>query len=514
MSERNAVPLTTRARRFAALSGPFDPVALLDALEVIGEPDEMWVLADLASVCDTSQPNRWLMRGTVRRDQLDTLASADEMNAEIQSRREQPHDAPADDLLNALSGSLPFTRAGISKALKGALDRDLLSRIAVALDRGGSHAPAHEALESVRAALGRADDRARVELIANRGFYGRRAEMETAERWLRHPQRGGLVTALLVTGIPGVGKTTFIEEIARLATRRRRPWIVVRLDFDRGGLDIQDRIGFTMELSRLVARELGPDAAALRSARLAAAGAGSSTGPNVKGAARDRIPDDLVAVLGDAIRGSGRPVLLILDTVEALRSRGETHPQRLFETLDELCYRGLQPLSVIVAARADSLAGVPDRIGDRIELTGLDDESADRLLAQLEVSPALFSQIKEVSGGIPLALRVGAFAVRESGAGALEGVTERGADAADYLYRYLVSRIADDTLRALSGPGLIPRRIHPELIAKVLAPQVGLRKLTDDPQPAGLARRARPDSGVAEVPRGRPPYPSREHLRH
>lgn len=485
MSGREAVPLVTRARRFAALSGPFDPVALLAALDVVGDEDAMKVAVDLASVCDTSEPEGWLMRGTVRRDQLDTLAAGGMLQSAIDAQRAHPHDVRTGDLLDALSGSGPYSTAGMKRALKPPLERELLTRMAVALDRAGAHAPAHGSLETLRAALGRADEGARADAKAKRGFYGRKAEMKRAEAWLSHPHIRGPVKALLVTGIPGVGKTTLIDEIARRASGQRRPWIVVRLDFDRGGLDIQDRVGFTIEVSRLVARELGPDAAGLRSARLAASEAGSSTGPHVKGAARDHIPDELSLVLGDAIRAGRRPVLLILDTLEALHTRGETHPRRLFETLDALCDRGLQPLSVIAAARPETLAGVPERIGDRIELTGLDEKAADRLLARLDVAPAMFPRIKEVSGGIPFALRVGAVAVGQSGPDALDIAAGQGSSAADHLYRFLASRMADKTLRALALPGLIVRRLHRELIADVLAPHAGLKKL--DPDEAATA---------------------------
>ena len=171
-----------------------------------------------------------------------------------------------------------------------------------------------------------------------------RTELERAAAWLGRPQSGRPVTALFINGLPGIGKSTFIDEVARRASQSDPPWIVVRLDFDRGGLDVQDRIGLALEITRQIAWELGEDAAALRSARLAAAAAGATSSPNVKGSS-GALPHPRRADPRARRRAAriGSPVLLILDTVEVLRGRGETHPHRLFETLDELCDRGLQP---------------------------------------------------------------------------------------------------------------------------------------------------------------------------
>lgn len=478
MSSEESRLLIERARRFAALSGPFDPGALLDTLGDVSPDTALAVTVDLASVCDTSEPKGWLMRGSVRRHQLDSLAAGDALEEAIRWRWRQPNDSPTHDLLDALSGNDLYTEAEIAHLLERPLDPELLKRIATALDRAGRQAPAHNALEMVRAALGRIDARARIQVMLDRGFYGRDEEMARIDGWLDRPTTGRPVTVLYITGLPGIGKSTLIDEAARRAGSQARPWLVVRLDFDRGGLDVQDRVGLALEISRQILPESGPVAKELQDARLLAAGAGSTSSPVVKGAGRDRIPDDLSRVLAAAILATRRPVLLILDTMEVLRGRGETHPLRLFEILDQLCEGGLRPLAVIAAGRGPALDSVPGRVGERIELGGLDDENADRLLSRFDVHPAMFPRIREVADGIPLVLRLAALAVRQSGSSALEGVAGKRELAAAYLYRFLLSRIGDNTLRLLAQPGLIVRRINPDVIAEVLAPQVGLKDMT------------------------------------
>ena len=466
------------ARRFAALSGAFDPKSLLDALGTVPPKAALAVTVDLADACDTgTEGGQWLMRGSVRQRELDSWAEG-ELDQAIEWRRLLPSDAATEDLLDALVGSGQYAASAVQQTLSGeTADRETLNRIAVALDRAGKHAPAHGTLEAVRSALGRLDASVRSEAMLGRGFFGRESELAQIARWLAEPTTTRPVTALFITGLPGIGKSTLVDEAARRASSDEPPWIVVRLDFDRAGLDVQDRVGLTLEMSRQVAIALGDEAATLARARLEAAGATPTSGPDVKGEAREHVPYELSSVLGDVVGRAGRPILLILDTLEVLRGRGETHPERLFDCLDELCDRGVRPLAAIAAGRGDALDSASDRVGPRLELRGLDPVDAKAMLTALEVPPAAFAQIGDLADGNPLVLRLAALAVRDAGPEALAKAKGRREVAAAYLYRFLLSRIGDQTLRRLAQPGLVVRRISADVIAEVLAPQLRLGKL-------------------------------------
>lgn len=475
MSADQAPSLVHQARRFAALSGTFDPVDLLGSLGDLDDQDARQVTVDLASVCDTTSDSSWIMRGSVRRTEIAGLVKDDALHPALAWRRDLAPDAETGDLLDALAGAGSFAPSAVTAVLHGpASPQEELTRLVTTLDRAGPPAAAHGHLEALRAALGRRDARSRPGATLEGGFFGREDEMASAERVLREPSQRPPVTAVYVSGLPGIGKSTFVDALTSRATHQSPPWILVRLDFDRGGLDVQDLLGLTLEVSRQVARELGPIASELNAARLTAAGAGSTTQPVTKGMGRDRVPDQLSGVLGQVVRRGGRPVLLVLDTLEVLRRRGETHPVRLFEAIDELCERGLSPLGVVAAGRGWALDGVPERVAGWIELPGLHGAGADRLLSRLEVEPDLFPRIKDLAGGVPLVLRLCSLAVREGGALAVEAAAGLGEHADSDLYRFLGSRISDPALRSLAQPGLIVRRLNAELIADVLAPEVGL----------------------------------------
>jgi hypothetical protein len=103
-------------------------------------------------------------------------------------------------------------------------------------------------------------------------------------------------------------------------------------------------------------------------------------------------------------------------------------------------------------------------------------------LAELEVPTTAIPRIRKLADGNPLVLRLAAMAVRDAGPEALAKARGQREVAAAYLYRFLLSRIPDTTLRRLAQPGLVVRRINPDVIAEVLAPQLRLGKL--DPSQA------------------------------
>ena len=75
------------------------------------------------------------------------------------------------------------------------------------------------------------------------------------------------------------------------------------------------------------------------------------------------------------------------------------------------------------------------------------------MLGGLDVPQTAFADIRELAEGNPLVLRLAAMAVRDAGPEALTRARGRKEVAAAYLYRFLLSRITDPTLRRLAQPG-------------------------------------------------------------
>ena len=469
------------ARRYAALSGPFPPLDALRAAPLKGQGDVAAVASLLASACDTNPAEAegcWLLRTPERHHELKLLADPKTLKKAIAWRRRHGIDPAADDLHAVLRDRLPLSRAAIERVLTGGQDRALLERIVVALDWAGPIAPAHDLLPAVRSAIAALDQCNRLRTSSARGFVGRLAERGQIAAWLENPITRPPVTCLYIKGAPSIGKSSLLTETVGAFHQGCQP-LILRFDFDWPGLDVQDQLGFTMEAARQLAQQLGKGSAILLEARLEAAVLpGGAPEPNAS--RRALFPTELAAAMAKAATASGRPPLVVLDTLEVLRGRGETHPQRLFDWLDSLVAAGLSPLRVVAAGRGDALDGCPGRVTESMPLSGLDDATAGELLDRLAVPPALRPDLVTLADGNPLKLRLGAEIVVGGEAARLRPSARRRRKAvsAAFLYRFLLSRIEDPDLRRIVNPGLIVRRISAELIYDVLAPRMRLRRIT------------------------------------
>ncbi|PLR28328.1 ATP-binding protein [Caulobacter zeae] len=471
------------AREYAALSGPFAPGDALRAAGAFGADQPLdlavSVSAALAAACDTGvgKAGAWLLRASERAWDLKRLSDQGLLEVAKLWRRKQGMDPATNDLLDALDGRGDFSSAAVAAALEateagrdGALPD--LPRLAAALEWSGGFAPAASLLARVQAALSRADQKRRGDLLLEDGFHGREDLSQALVDWIRAPEdRQGRVRALYVSGLPAIGKSTLLEHALRQVAGLGVNVVVARLDFDRASLDVLDRLGLSLELARQVASQAPEIAAELRAARLEAV---STREARVKGGrGRGFLPYALIEALSDYLRDSKRRLVIVLDTLEVLRGRGETHPGQLFEWLDQLRRAGLGPLVVVAAGRGDALEPVQDRVAVPLALDSLTETDAAALLAQSQTPPQLWGAIIQRADGDPMRLRLlGAVARREGAAG-----LERDEGATVTLYRSLESRLGGRHGKIARFVPLF-RRFDSRLLGEVIAPVVVRRRLS------------------------------------
>lgn len=487
--------LANPALMYAALSGPFAPQQALQQLNLTDGARQLAMAASLlADACDiqpAGSSNRWLMRTPVRHALLSSLGS-DQLAVEVAARQTFDPDPETADLLGALLNQAPLQREAIKAILQAPGDPVQLERVILALDRAGVLAPACDLLPQARSALAEWQRRRMRQQVLERGFFGRDAQLHQIRRWLAQPSRSQPVGCLFITGAPGIGKSSLLAEAVRRCYEDHRP-LTLRLDFDRAGLDVRDQLGLTQEAARQLAEQLGEAGGALLQARLAATVLGErTTRSNMD--LRQQIPLELVNMIGSAVTASGRSMLVVLDTLEVLRGRGETHIPSLFNWLDELAGHGACPMAVLAAGRGDALDGVREqfplpggttasgaRARRQIEILivpGLEVQAASALLTRLQIAEPEQSALLAIADGSPLKLRLAAEIVQRTGLDHLPKRAQGKEVSAAFLYRLLLSRIDDPGLRRLAHPGLIVRRINAEVIQQVLAPALGLKKPT------------------------------------
>ncbi|MGX1495030.1 hypothetical protein ACSSV1_000051 [Labrenzia sp. MBR-25] len=457
------------AMRFAATRKTFTPRDAVEAASKVLQ-DKLTpltiarLLAELNKVVqEVSSGPVWSLRNGARHGVLKSIETPEE-------------DTP---VARALRGDEPYSQESIERLIAETPDlpaQNQLKRIediSDELDRAGPSAPAYPLLVRLRGVMNRVDAARRAQTMLSREFFGREKELARLLDWCNRPQEKTPVSALFITGLPGIGKSFLIDRaIAEYRSTQKAP-VVLRLDFDRRGLNLEDPDKLVHELSRQLGDILTEEAPRLRDLRLKYSGSADTSGTTVSSTL---LPTELVDAMGAAVRSQGGQVVLVLDTLEVLRGHGETRPILLFEVLDNLVRAGLSPISIIAAGRGDALDSVRKRIeGSPLELNGLSETDSRNLLDKLGAPPDLHDRIFELSRGNPLMLRLSAKVTQaeDFDPGELE-YGEAGSITEAYLYRAILSRIDDPLLARLAHPGLVLRRISAEAIQFVLAPALGL----------------------------------------
>lgn len=491
------------ARRYAALSVSFDPENAFKASGAQDLSDRFVVAAALSSASDTEQADgRWRLRAGARSRVLEELKKHDMLMDALAWRASQPEfDVGASQLSDALSGQNEYGPDRIQALLERTEDicdsAPLLERLAATLTLAGHAAPAADRLPAVQIAAAAAVRARDPDPLLQYGVVGRETELHQLVSHCRQAWQGGS-RALFISGLGGVGKSTLLAEARRRLKADHA--VVVHLDFDRPGLDGQDAVGLTLEVTRQIALELGAEGAPLSNARMRAAGAESGRLKHE----RANPPLALLQEAGRLVRRTGRPVLVLLDTIEVLAARGDEHPRAIFRSLEIYHEAGLGPLAVLAAGRGDAPPMIRDEV-ELLSLSGLDDASARELLRGAKVPSSAWPPLLTMARGNPMVLRLGARLVTEAGADALtvdglaHGASER--IIAGQLYRLILSRIGDPKLRAIVHPGLLVRRLNAKMVLEVLSPELGMEVMSLD-DAAALLDELKRHSWLVEVDAG------------
>jgi hypothetical protein len=460
--------------RLAALSGPFEAPAIL--ARIAGQPasERDWLrLAELGSALAAraeTDSDRWVLRTRERQWLLAEMKTSGRLDDAIRARRAENPDEDTRALLDALEGKGAFHPKEVMGAIWSAgpdpaARRAALTAMAAALDRAGRLAKAADAIHAVRSELALLDRSERQEGMVGQ-FVGRGTLVADLVGALAAQAGRKPVSVIYVSGLPGSGKSALLERVVAERDELDRDF-VVRLDFDRAGLDVLDQPRLTMEVARQIADQLGEESAALFRDRVLAATV-SPGSESAMGTLQQRFPTEFAAKIGSRIAGSGRGVLVLLDTLEVLRGRGSQHPVALLDWLDSLAEAGVAPLRVIAAGRGDAMDTVASRIGLHRRIDVLSEADATALMERLAVPPDRHAEVRALSGDRPLLIRIAADALAADPDLYEHALARAVADA--FLTRFLTSRIEDPSLAAIARLAIVPPRLNAALLETVLAP--------------------------------------------
>jgi len=184
-----------------------------------------------------------------------------------------------------------------------------------------------------------------------------------------------------------------------------------------------------------------------------------------------------------ALQPGSQPMLLVIDTFEEVQLRSEALVGEVFVFLDQL-QRQMPFLRTVVCGRIK-----PESHNVKaLELKTFDAEAAAAyLVARVQIDRGTATRIARQVTGSPLTLKLAVDLLRRFQAvpGGLKdldvviGELHKGSVEAQ-LYTRVVKHIADEDVKKIAYPGLVVRRITPEIIEKVLAAPCGLSVPTPD----------------------------------
>ena len=323
-------------------------------------------------------------------------------------------------------------------------------------------------------------------------------KFEGWSRWVVNRVTGAVKLPLVVHGVGGIGKSTlmarFIVQHAAVAGERAFPFVL--LDFDRGLLDPMNVLTLISEASRQVGAQFPETAGSLKSLRAVLQDESLTTSvDSASGSAADdgsgrtidkRIIKRQTARFVQFIRDANladRPFLVILDTFEEVQSKGDAAVDAVFEWLTALSELGT--LRTVISGRA-AIEG--HDVAQTREIEDLKRDPSLQWLANEGIAVDLAKRIYAHVGGNPLSLRLAAQLVAarddlpidwtENGGEKLRSALD-ATKVQGYLYARLLRHIDNEKVRTLAHPGLVLRRITPEIILEVLAPAMGLHVTTE-----------------------------------
>jgi hypothetical protein len=462
--------------KYAALSGPFDP---FDAIEFVCGPDIfadtllitrlLTALQALCSVDRTKTGEVWLLRPGIRHKVMGDIEPEEALSLAAS-------DTP---VVQALLGHDSYGSDALAAMVDAPPDEETLTTMAIALDRAGPNAPGAESLSAVRSLLNTAQQVRQTNDALAAGFFGRVDELEQLRNWILNVEAITPVPAIQVSGLPGIGKSYLLERVVQMARIDPNP-VIVRLDFDRSGLRVLDAHALFDEVSRQIGDGLPRAADQLRNVRLRSAEEKAELEGTTQG--RDQLPRQLMNALSKVLQEHHRPLLFVLDTLEVLRSQGDTMIMTLFEHLDRLAEISGERLVVIAAGRGDALEPVQKRVAAHVKLAALEDWAAREMLETKGVAKQYWDAILPIAKGNPLLLTLASKAA-EAGVLNPDDLPEDAPEivVGGYLYRAILSRVPGH-LKQVANLGLILFQLNAEVVSEVIAPALDIQISRDEAQ--------------------------------
>lgn len=489
----------------AAVLSCFDPDTLVAYPPQDSPASAMPELLALAQPHESgSLDSRWRLRSEPRRSALAALGGIEEMRAARAVNRIGNPDL-LQRMIDLVLSNSPPDPAPLNRAELAALT--VVTEWFEGLLDGLPDSP------ELRRHLARADLLAPMEKLAGpKGshFVGRKRELQQLKDYVGILPAGsgiGVVHRFLVArwyslterppmmiqGAGGVGKSTLVAKFIIDHVGADGPQLpFAYFDFDRPGLDPVRPISLLIEAARQLAAQFPElkDRAGRFSDDVRNSLISSDRFEATKSI--DSV-DTVVASFSDLLAGlpdPTAPILIALDTFEEVQFLGEESIYPVWDLLVRL-QQAIARLRIVICGRAE----LPSRPNAPIKLRDLDIVSARTfvqrhltVMGRTALDDRTLGMLIQIVGTNPLSLKLAASLVAQEGPAALDNVETRRhfflKMKAERIQAMLYGRILShlhgrdgdygEKLRRLAHPGLVVRRLTPDVIEKVLAAPCGI----------------------------------------
>jgi hypothetical protein len=481
------------------------------------EPNQQAALDSLASdswlVPDPNRKLRWTLRTELRKDALKRLGTEENIKAALESNPKR-----AQDPLQRAFEDYLFHRA---EPVEKQTVQQLLNTLQVAEWLNGLVADVPDP-ELVRSRLETESLLAPFRYLVGNSFRGRQVELKRLSDYVGVIETGGFISRhldylfssrdklLIINGPGGIGKSTLlgkfildhVEFIRRTspdlsagesADNEDRRFPFVYFDFDRASLAAEEPITLLIEATRQLEVQFPESRVSLSAVReswlrrISSRSQRKRSESGVSEIARIDKRELFLDEFSDEIkllRLGEKPFLLILDTFEEVQYRSRAFVDEVFSFLRELKAR-IPTLRAVISGRAQVESSNLIET-ENLSLSKFDTDIAQAFLMSHGIEDSeLARQVAEQVGGSPLTLKLAVELLHREAAGSggikdlkirdsfLRRLEDQAIQA--QLFTRILGHIHDPEIVKLAHPGLVLRRVTPELIFKVLAAPCGVK---------------------------------------
>ncbi|KFF21663.1 ATP-binding protein [Chryseobacterium sp. JM1] len=299
---------------------------------------------------------------------------------------------------------------------------------------------------------------------------------------------------LIIQGVGGIGKSALLSKfiLEQNVQKEKRSLPFIYIDFDLPGFNIKEPLSILIESLRQLSiqfyeyKYIFDDVSAVISGVIEKnnlnAGQDSQSFNSSISSTRSVLFHELQTLIGQyslKLDGLDSPILLVFDSFEEMQFRSSRDEMNNFLSFIKEMSEKLPRIRPVFSGRAELEEQLDYFSFQFLRIKDFDKESAVALLLKNGIeSTQIAEEIFRIFGGTPLMLHMAMNMVKNDPE-SLYDFSKIKNQKSEYLVQRILEHIHDEKVQKIAVPGMLIRRISPEIIKEVLAKPCGLDEHED-----------------------------------